>query len=60
MTRGDLTRDFDERVETAVEALRAGKASVLAYVVGVDVEDVARVGGTTSDRLGPIDDRSGV
>ena len=33
------------------DALRAGRASTLAYSVGAGLDDVARVGGVTPDRL---------
>ena len=59
VTPDDRAREFDERIESAYEALRAGKASALAYTLSVDVEDVARVGGTARGCLGPVDDRSG-
>jgi hypothetical protein len=40
------------RMERAREALLGGKASALAYSLGVSEEDVARVGGVTSDQDG--------
>jgi hypothetical protein len=44
--------DFAHRMERAHEALLGGKASTLAYSLGVSEEDVARVGGVSSDQVG--------
>jgi len=40
-------------MKQAQEALLRGKASTLAYSVGLSEADVQRVGGATSDRQGP-------
>lgn len=38
-----------ERMERAREALAAGPAAALAYTIGGTVDDVARIGGVTTD-----------
>jgi hypothetical protein len=45
-------QEFAARMERARQALLGGKASALAYSLGVTEEDVARVGGVASDQLG--------
>lgn len=42
---------FAQRMDRAREALLGGKASTLAYSLGVNEPDVARVGGVASDQL---------
>jgi hypothetical protein len=44
--------DFTRRMERAHHALLGGKTSALAYSLGVDVDDVKRVGGVASNQLG--------
>ena len=44
--------EFGRRMERAHEALLGGKAPTLAYATGVREEDVARVGGVTTDQVG--------
>lgn len=44
--------EFDRRMQHAREALLGGKASALAYASDVSEDDVARLGGVTSDQLG--------
>ena len=44
--------EFAHRMERAHEALLGGKASTLAYSLGVSEKDVARVGGVASDQAG--------
>lgn len=44
--------EFTQRMEQARQALLGGKASTLAYTLGVDEADVERVGGVTSTQLG--------
>ncbi len=44
--------EFARRMERAHEALLGGKASALAYSLGVSEEDVARVGGVSSGQVG--------
>lgn len=49
----DRHRDqFALRMERAQQALLGGKASVLAYSLGVEEADVQRLGGVSSDQLG--------
>jgi hypothetical protein len=49
----DRHRDqFAQRMERAQQALLGGKASALAYSLGVEEADVQRVGGVSSDQLG--------
>jgi hypothetical protein len=43
--------DFSQRMDRAREALLGGKTPTLAYSLGVDETDVARVGGVASDQL---------
>lgn len=45
-------KEFTRRMERAHEALLGGKASALAYSLGVSEEDVARVGGVSPDQVG--------
>lgn len=59
MAGEDAVQAFSERMKRAEHALRGGEASALAYTVDVDVQDVARVGGTTSDHSGSVRDRPG-
>ena len=48
----DRHRDqFALRMERAQQALLGGKASVLAYSLGVEEADVQRLGGVASDQL---------
>jgi hypothetical protein len=44
--------DFAQRMEHAREALLGGKATTLAYSLGVDEADVERLGGVSSNQLG--------
>ncbi len=44
--------EFQRRMERAHEALLGGTASTFAYASGVSEDDVARVGGVTSDQVG--------
>jgi hypothetical protein len=43
---------FALRMERAQEALLGGKTSTLAYSLGIDEDDVERVGGVSSDQFG--------
>lgn len=44
--------EFAQRMESAREALLGGKALTLAYSLGVNEDDVLRVGGVRTDQLG--------
>jgi hypothetical protein len=49
----DRHRDqFAQRMERAQQALLGGKASTLAYSLGIEEADVQRLGGVSSDQLG--------
>jgi len=49
----DRHRDqFAQRMERAQQALLGGKASALAYSLGIEEADVQRLGGVSSDQLG--------
>lgn len=44
--------EFAKRMEAAREALLGGKPSTLAYSLEVSEEDIARVGGVSTDQVG--------
>jgi hypothetical protein len=44
--------EFAHRMERAREALLGGKASTLAYTLDVTEDDIARLGGLTSNQFG--------